>query len=68
MSLLWRNKQVRIGLAPDRIYITGARSVDLAANDGSWNAPVEALAATLAHSGIAAERFRTLKPGQVWEL
>ena len=48
MSLLWRNKQVRIGLAPDRIYITGARSVDLAANDGSWNAPVEALAATLA--------------------
>ncbi|TMH70114.1 MAG: hypothetical protein E6H57_08325, partial [Betaproteobacteria bacterium] len=48
MSLLWRNKQVRIGLAPDRIYITGGRSVDLAANDGSWNAPVEALAATLA--------------------
>ena len=48
MSLLWRNKQLRIGLAPDRIYITGARSVDLAANDGSWNAPVEALAATLA--------------------
>jgi hypothetical protein len=45
---LWRNKQLRIGLAPDRIYITGARSVDLAANDGSWNAPVEALAATLA--------------------
>ena len=48
MSLLWRNKQLRIGLAPDRIYLTGARSVDLAANDGSWNTPVEALAATLA--------------------
>ena len=48
MSLLWRNKQLRVGLAPDRIYITGAKSVDLAANDGSWNTPVEALAATLA--------------------
>ncbi|MFL6928648.1 MAG: MBL fold metallo-hydrolase [Xanthobacteraceae bacterium] len=36
--------------------------------DEAIEAPVEALAATLAHSGIAAERFRTLKPGQVWEL
>jgi len=48
VSLLWRNKQLRIGLAPDRIYITDARSVDLAANDGSWNSPVEALPAALA--------------------
>ena len=36
--------------------------------DEAIEAPVEALAATLAHSGIAAEHFRTLKPGQVWEL
>jgi hypothetical protein len=48
VSLLWRNKQLRVGLAPDRIYITGAKSVDIAANDGGWTAPVEALGATLA--------------------
>jgi hypothetical protein len=48
VSLLWRNKQLRIGLAPDRIYISGARSVDLAAADGSWNAPLAALPAALA--------------------
>jgi hypothetical protein len=48
VSLLWRNKKLRIGLAPDRIYITGAQSVELAANDGSWTAPVAALAAALA--------------------
>ena len=48
MSLLWRNKQLRIGLAPDRVYLTGAKSVELAANDGSWSAPVEALPAILA--------------------
>jgi hypothetical protein len=45
---LWRNKQLRIGLAPDRIYISDAKSVELAANDGGWNTPVEALTATLA--------------------
>ena len=48
MSLLWRNKQLRIGLAPDRIYISGARSVDLAAADGSWQAPLAALPGALA--------------------
>jgi hypothetical protein len=45
---LWRNKQLRIGLAPDRIYISGAKTIELAAGDGSWTAPVEALAAALA--------------------
>ena len=55
MSLSWRNKQLRIGLAPDRIYLTGAKSVDLPANDGSWAAPAEALGAALAgHKGTAA--------------
>jgi hypothetical protein len=48
VSLLWRNKQLRIGLAPDRIYISGAKTIELAAGDGSWTAPVEALAAALA--------------------
>ena len=48
MSLLWRNKQLRVGLAPDRLYITGAKSVDLPANDGGWSAAVEALSGMLA--------------------
>jgi len=48
VSLLWRNKQLRVGLAPDRIYMSGARAIELAANDdGSWNAPVAALASSL---------------------
>jgi L-ascorbate metabolism protein UlaG (beta-lactamase superfamily) len=32
------------------------------------DAPVAALAAALAVQGIAAERFRALKPGQAWEV
>ncbi|HET7366284.1 MAG TPA: hypothetical protein VFJ70_22120 [Burkholderiales bacterium] len=47
MSLSWRNKQLRIGLGPDRIYVSDARAIELAANDGSWNAPVATLAASL---------------------
>ena len=55
MSLLWRNKQLRIGLAPDRIYVSGAKTIEIPAGDGTWNAPVEALAAALAgHNGEAA--------------
>jgi hypothetical protein len=45
---LWRNKQLRVGLAADRIYLTGAKSVELAANDGGWNASLAALPAVLA--------------------
>jgi hypothetical protein len=48
VSLLWRNKQLRIGLAPDRIHVSGARSVELAGADGSWNVPLAALPAALA--------------------
>ena len=48
MSLLWRNKQLRVGIAPDRIYVSGARAIDVAGGDGSWQAPLEALPATLA--------------------
>ena len=48
MSLLWRNKKLRIGIAPDRIHLTGAKSVELTANDGSWTEPVAALGAALA--------------------
>jgi hypothetical protein len=47
VSLSWRNKQLRIGLGPDRIYVSDARAIELAANDGSWNASVETLAASL---------------------
>jgi len=55
VSLSWRNKQLRIGLAADRIHITGAKSVDVAAADGSWAAPLEALRTALAgHKGTAA--------------
>ena len=43
MSLLWRNKQLRISLAPDRIYVSGAKAVELPANDGSWGTAVEEL-------------------------
>jgi hypothetical protein len=43
VSLLWRNKQTRIGIAPDRIYISGGKNVELAANDGSWQAAIAAL-------------------------
>ena len=55
MSLLWRNKQLRVSISPDRIYITGGKSVDLAANDGTWTAAAEALPAVLAgRKGAAA--------------
>ena len=47
MSLLWRNKQLRIGLAPDRIYISGQKAIELAVNDGTWNAVVDSLEPTL---------------------
>ena len=43
MSLLWRNKQLRIGLAPDRIYVSGQKAVELPVNDGTWTAAVDAL-------------------------
>jgi len=44
---LWRNKQLRIGLAPDRIYVSGRKAVELPVNDGTWNAAVDALEAVL---------------------
>lgn len=50
MSLLWRNKELRLGLAPERIFVSGARSLDLspaaagaASADGGWQAALEAL-------------------------
>jgi L-ascorbate metabolism protein UlaG (beta-lactamase superfamily) len=36
--------------------------------DEAIDAPVTGLTAALAHKGIEAARFRTLKPGQVWEM
>ena len=43
MSLLWRNRELRIGLAPERVYVSGASSLDLPAADGGWAAAAEAL-------------------------
>ena len=54
MSLLWRNKQLRIGLAPDRVYISGSKPVELVVNDGSWTAAVEALEGLKGMKGEAA--------------
>lgn len=48
MSLLWRNKQLRIGLAPERIFVTGSKSIDVPAADGSWGPAVDVLPSALA--------------------
>ncbi|HUQ75549.1 MAG TPA: hypothetical protein VM183_12555 [Burkholderiales bacterium] len=80
MSLLWRNKKLRIGLAPDRIYISGAKAVELASNDGSWTAAVESLGTVLASTKgeatvVLADQFvrytllpwnETLKSAEQW--
>ena len=36
--------------------------------DEAFDAPVQALAAARAAAGVSAERFRTMKPGEVWDL
>ena len=52
MSLLWRNRELRIGLAPERVYVSGAKSLDLTpAADGGWQAAVEALPEVLKGKG-----------------
>lgn len=54
MSLLWRNRELRIGLAPERVYVSGAKSLDLPAGDGGWQAAVQALPEILkGRSGLA---------------
>jgi hypothetical protein len=45
---LWRSKELRIGLAPDRIFVSGSKTIELAANDGGWAAAVESLPGVLA--------------------
>jgi hypothetical protein len=51
---LWRNRELRIGLAPERIFVSGAKSIDLVANDGTWTAALEALPELLkGKSGLA---------------
>jgi hypothetical protein len=40
---LWRNRELRIGLAPERVFVSGAKSLELGANDGGWQAAVQAL-------------------------
>jgi hypothetical protein len=51
---LWRNKQLRIGLAPDRIYVSGQKAIELPSNDGGWTAAVEALEGLKGMKGEAA--------------
>jgi hypothetical protein len=54
VSLLWRNRELRIGLAPERVYVSGAKSIDLPANDGGWAAPLQAVPEVLkGRSGTA---------------
>ncbi len=43
MSLLWRNRELRIGLAPERIHVRDAKSLEISATDGGWQAPLEVL-------------------------
>lgn len=80
MSLLWRNKELRIGLAPERIFVSGAKSLDLPAADGGWQAALEALPQVLkGRSGpaslVLADQFvrysllphhETLKTDEQW--
>jgi len=81
VSLLWRNnKQIRIGLAPHCIFVSGAKPVELAANDGSWHAAVDALPAVLSEQKgeaciVIADQFvrytllpwnETLKNAEQW--
>jgi L-ascorbate metabolism protein UlaG (beta-lactamase superfamily) len=58
-----------------RAFLDSGAQLALAHHHGTFqltneaiDAPVAALAAALAGQEIAAERFRVLKPGQVWEL
>ena len=54
MSLLWRNRELRIGLSPERIYVSGASSLELPGNDGGWEMAVQALPEILkGKSGLA---------------
>ena len=48
MLLSWRSKHLRVGLAPDRIILTGARPIELEPGDGGWQAPLAALDPVLA--------------------
>ncbi len=79
MSLSWRSKPVRIGLGPERIFISGAKTVELAANEGSWNAAVDALPGVFSGNGeaqiVIADQFvryallpwnETLKTAEQW--
>lgn len=54
MSLLWRNRELRVGLAPERIFVSGAKSLDIAGHDGGWQAALQALPEVLkGRSGLA---------------
>jgi hypothetical protein len=77
---LWRNKELRIGLAPERIFVSGASSIELGQNDGGWAAALQALPEVLkgrsgSASVVLADQFvryallpynDTLKSGDEW--
>jgi hypothetical protein len=51
---LWRNRELRVGLSPERIFVSGAKSVELPVGDGSWTAALEALPEVLkGRNGLA---------------
>lgn len=62
MSLLWRSRELRIGLAPERVHVSGAKSLELSAAELGWQAPVAALPELLkgrsgAASVVLADQF-----------
>jgi hypothetical protein len=77
---LWRNRELRVGLAPERIYVSGAKSLDIPAGDGGWQAALAALPEVLkGRSGpasvVLADQFvryallphnETLKSDEQW--
>ncbi|HZM33734.1 MAG TPA: hypothetical protein VFC18_04500 [Burkholderiales bacterium] len=48
MSLSWRRKHLRIGLAPERVMVSGAKVIDVPAGAGGWDAALQCLGEPLA--------------------
>ena len=54
MSLLWRNRELRLGLAPERIYVSGGKSIELPASEEGWQTALAALPEVLkGRNGLA---------------
>lgn len=59
MSLLWRRKKLRIALCPDRLIVSGGKSLPLqpGADAAEWRAAVDALAEALKPHRLAEARI-----------